>query len=285
MHKPVPVILIGLVLIGSSGTAMAGAVPLPRPAPSTRSAQTSEHSAQKGPRIPRPSVPVGSEAGKKRPADAGVARAAKSAAAVPALVPEEPVVPAVVSPPPAGAVAAPRGAIAFDATRLIERVNGYLTGVQTLMGDFVQVGPDGSRSEGKFYLQKPGRVRFEYDPPSPTELICDGQWLVVRDRKLATQDSYPLSQTPLRFLLADRIDLLRDTNVVGVYADDQFVTVVVEEWHLISGTHRLAMMFGVRDFRLRQWTITDPQGYDTTVTLHNVSSGKKLDPDLFRITY
>ena len=62
--------------------------------------------------------------------------------------------------------------------------------------------------------------------------------MVVRDRKLATQDLYPLSQTPLRFLLADRIDLMRDTNLVGVYADDVFVTVVIEERQIIAGTHR-----------------------------------------------
>ena len=69
-------------------------------------------------------------------------------------------------------------------------------------------------------MQKPGKVRFEYKPPSPIELIADGSSVVVRDRKLATQDLYPLSQTPLRFLLADHIDLLRDTNLVGVYADE-----------------------------------------------------------------
>ena len=111
---------------------------------------------------------------------------------------------------------------AFDANQraLIDRVNVYLMSVQTLVGDFVQVGPDGRRSDGKIYLQKPGRMRFEYNPPSPIELVADGNSLVVRDRKLETQDLYPLSQTPLRFLLADRIDLLRETNVVSVSADD-----------------------------------------------------------------
>jgi hypothetical protein len=69
--------------------------------------------------------------------------------------------------------------------------------VQTLIGDFVQVGPDGRRAEGKIFLQKPGRIRFEYNPPSPIELVADGNSLVVRDRLLATQDLYPLSQTPL----------------------------------------------------------------------------------------
>ena len=157
--------------------------------------------------------------------------------------------------------------------------------IQTLVGNFVQVGPDGSRTDGRFYLQKPGRVRFEYNPPSPIELIADGSSVVVRDRKLATQDVYPLSQTPLRFLLAERIDLLKDTNVVGAYADDTFVTVVIEEKQTFGGTHRLMLMFGARDNQLRQWTITDPQGYDTTVALYNIDSSKKPDPTLFKIDY
>ena len=188
---------------------------------------------------------------------------------------------------PATAAAVGPGGIPFDARQrsIIDRVNAYLTSVQSLVGDFVQVGPDGSRTEGQFYMQKPGRVRFEYDPPSPVELISDGQSLVVRDRKLATQDFYPLSQTPLRFLLADRIDLLRDANLVAVYADDLFVSLVIEERHVIGGTHRLMLMFGAKDFRLRQWTITDPQGYDTTVALYNLDSSRRPDPSLFTINY
>jgi len=149
----------------------------------------------------------------------------------------------------------------------------------------VQVGPDGRKAEGEFYLQKPGRVRFDYNPPSPIELIADGQSVVVRDRKLATQDLYPLSQTPLRFLLADRIDLLRDTNLVGVYADDVFVTVVIEERQIIAGTHRVMIMFGAKDYQLRQWTVTDPQGFDTTVAVYNLGEMRNPDPNMFRIDY
>jgi outer membrane lipoprotein-sorting protein len=198
--------------------------------------------------------------------------------------PVTPAAPPAVGDRPAAAAFAPGG---FDAKQraLIDRVNGYMTSVQSLIGDFVQVGPDGSRTEGKFYMQKPGRVRFEYDPPSPVELISDGQSLAVRDRRLATQDLYLLSQTPLRFLLADRIDLLKDTNVTAVYADDLFVTLVIEERQLLGGTHRLMLMFGAKDFRLRQWTITDPQGYDTTVALYNLDSTKRPDPSLFTINY
>ena len=176
---------------------------------------------------------------------------------------------------------------AFDANQraLIDRINIYLMSVQTLVGDFVQVGPDGRRTDGKIYLQKPGRVRFEYNPPSPIELVSDGNSLVVRDRKLETQDLYPLSQTPLRFLLADRIDLLKETNVVSVGADDTFVSILIEEKQTLGGSHKVLLMFSAKDMQLKQWTITDPQGFDTTVALYNLDPTKKLDPGMFKINY
>jgi outer membrane lipoprotein-sorting protein len=168
---------------------------------------------------------------------------------------------------------------------LVDRVSLYLSTITTLVGNFVQVGPDGRKTEGKFYIQKPGKVRFEYDPPSPIDVIADGSSVVVRDRNLATQDSYPLSQTPLRYLLADRIDLWRETHLVSVGADDKYVTVTIEERQLVIGTNRLMLMFNAKDFQLLQWTVTDPQGYDTTVGVYNLDTNKKPDPSLFRISY
>jgi len=167
----------------------------------------------------------------------------------------------------------------------VDKVSAYLSSIQQLVGDFVQVGPDGSRVKGEFYIQKPGRVRFDYEPPSRIEIIADGQSVVVRDRKLATQDLYPLSQTPLRFLLSDRIDLLKETNVVGVRADDTFVSITIEETQPLVGTSRLMMMVGAKDFKLKQWTITDPQGYDTTVAVSNLDNSKRPDPSMFKIDY
>jgi outer membrane lipoprotein-sorting protein len=172
----------------------------------------------------------------------------------------------------------------LDQGAMVERVSAYLSNMKTLVGDFVQVGPDGRRTEGQFYVQKPGKVRFEYSPPSRVDVIADGQSVVVRDRKRATQDLYPLSQTPLRFLVADRVDLARDTNLVAVGADEQFVTVVIEEQQLV-GTNRLMLKFGAQDCKLRQCTVTDPQGYDTTVAVYNLDASKKLDPALFQINY
>ncbi|GMO34195.1 outer membrane lipoprotein carrier protein LolA [Bradyrhizobium sp. TM233] len=175
----------------------------------------------------------------------------------------------------------------FDANQKAQaaKVSAYLSSLSTLVGNFVQVGPDGSKTQGDFYIQKPGKVRFEYDAPSPIDIVADGSSLVVRDRKLATQDVYPLSQTPLRFLLSDRIDLMKDTNVVNVSADDVFVSVTIEEKQALVGTSRLLLMFGAKDGQLKQWTVTDPQGYDTTIAVYNLDSSKKLDPGMFKIDF
>jgi outer membrane lipoprotein-sorting protein len=179
------------------------------------------------------------------------------------------------------------GQVAFDARQraLLDKVSNYLSSVQTLVGNFVQIGPDGRRLEGTFSIQKPGKVRFQYNPPSPIDIIADGSAVVVRDRSLETTDFYPLSQTPLRYLLADRIDLLKDTDVVSVSADDTFATVVIEETQVMVGTNRLMMMFDAKTLQLKQWTVTDPQGLDTTVAVYNLDTAKKPDPNLFVINY
>jgi outer membrane lipoprotein-sorting protein len=165
------------------------------------------------------------------------------------------------------------------------KVSNYLSSLQTLVGNFVQVGPDGTKTKGDFFIQKPGKVRFEYDAPTPIEIIADGSSLAVRDRNLTTQDIYPLSQTPLRFLLSDRIDLMKDTNVVSVTADELFISVTIEEKQALVGTSRLMLMLGAKDGQLKQWTVTDPQGYDTTVAVYNLDTTKKVDPGLFKIDF
>ncbi|QRG08202.1 outer-membrane lipoprotein carrier protein LolA [Xanthobacter dioxanivorans] len=167
----------------------------------------------------------------------------------------------------------------------IDRVTNYYNSVQALSGNFTQIDPDGSRRTGDFYMQKPGRVRFEYDPPSPVELISNGQSVAVRDRKLNTQDITPLSQTPLRFLLAEQIDLATDPHVTGVFQDDNFVSVVMQEQVPMIGTYRLIILFDTKTSALKQWIVTDPQGYDTQVTLTNAQVNKRPDPKLFVINF
>jgi len=237
------------------------------------------------PTVPAQTVPIPKPAPKGRGglqmSASDPQRAPMTTGATPAALPPNPVIPDPRRNLPANIFAT------FDANQKAQaaRVSSYLSSLQTLVGNFVQVGPDGSKTKGDFYIQKPGKVRFEYDDPSPIAIIADGSSLAVRDRKLATQDIYPLSQTPLRFLLSDRIDLLKDTNVVNVTADDVFISVTIEEKQALIGTSRLMLMVGAKDGQLKQWTVTDPQGYDTTVAVYNLDSSRKVDPGLFKIDF
>jgi outer membrane lipoprotein-sorting protein len=232
------------------------------------------------PPAPAQTVPVPKPAPKTRE-NTPMSASDRAPVAALATKPPEPVIPDPRRNVPANIFAT------FDANQkaLATKVSNYLSSLNTLVGSFVQVGPDGSRSTGDFYIQKPGKVRFEYDAPSTIAMIADGSSLAVRDRKLATQDIYPLSQTPLRYLLSDRIDLMRDTNVVNVTVDDLFISVTIEEKSALIGTSRLMLMIGAKDNQLKQWTVTDPQGYDTTVAVYNLDSSKKPDPALFKIDF
>ena len=175
----------------------------------------------------------------------------------------------------------------FDANQRaqVAKISSYLSGLSTLIGNFVQVAPNGNRTTGEFYMQKPGKVRFAYDPPTADRRRFRRHLDGGARSQAGTQDVYPLSQTPLRYLLSDRIDLLKDTNVVSVTSDDVFITVTIEEKQALIGTSRLMLMIGTKDSQLKQWTVTDPQGYDTTVAVYNLNTQKKPDPDLFRIDF
>ena len=246
--------MAGVAALSVVTSSSAQTVPIPKPAPKARgSVQMSASDAQKSP------MTTGATS----------------------LAPPEPVIPDPRRNVPANIFSS------FDANQKAQaaKVSSYLSSLQTLVGNFVQVGPDGSKTKGDFYIQKPGKVRFEYEAPSPIDIIADGSSLAVRDRKLSTQDIYPLSQTPLRFLLSDRIDLLKDTNVVSVTADDLYISVTIEEKQALIGTSRLMLMIGAKDGQLKQWTVTDPQGYDTTVAVYNLDSSKKIDPSLFKIDF
>ncbi len=197
--------------------------------------------------------------------------------------PQKPQVPAG-KPAPAGRaplVAPPADGMAQRAT--VDRLTTYYNSIQSMTGTFEQTDPDGSRKTGNFYMQKPGRVRFEYADPSPIELIANGRDVAVRDRRLNTQDITPLSQTPLRFLLAERVDLANDPHVKGIFQDDHFITVSMEEMVPMVGTYRLLILFSAKDYALKQWIVTDPQGYDTQVALSNQKPNRPQDPQLFVI--
>ena len=172
-----------------------------------------------------------------------------------------------------------------DAATLLAQANAYFNAMNTLTGSFMQIGADGRRIGGKLTLAKPGRLRFDYDQPSPLEVVADGTSVAVRDRKLATQDLYFIAQTPLKFLLREKIDLARDLSVTDVASDPGGVRISLEDRATLGGTSKIQLFFDPEVKTLSQWRITDPQGYITTVQLSNLQKGKGVDGSVFFINY
>ncbi|WP_293717389.1 outer membrane lipoprotein carrier protein LolA [Stappia sp.] len=183
-----------------------------------------------------------------------------------------------------GVTRAEAAALSSEQQQTLSEVNAYFNSVKTMHGDFIQFGPNGERAEGKFYLARPGRIRFYYNPPSKVDIVADGKSVSVKDRKLATQDIWPLSETPLRFLLAEKINLEKDADVASVSVEPDLVTVVLSDTSTF-GSGRLTLIFDAKSTELKQWTVTDAQGYDTSVAIYNTTVNGPTNPKLFTIDY
>jgi outer membrane lipoprotein-sorting protein len=185
----------------------------------------------------------------------------------------------------AGVIAAAAALPARAATgETLEEINEYFNSIETMKGEFVQFDPSGERTQGRFAIQRPGKVRFFYDRPSTLDIIADGESVAVRDRKLATQDIWPLKRTPLRFLLDNSIDLTADAKVTGVEVEPDLVSVTIEE-NTAFGDGSLTLVFDADTNQLKQWNVVDGKGRETSVSIYNVSTGVDLDPELFEIDY
>jgi len=165
----------------------------------------------------------------------------------------------------------------------VSRADAYLDSARIMTADFVQIGPDGQRSEGQLYVDRPGRMLFHYDAPARLEIVADGRSVAVRDQKLDTQDLYFIAQTPLKFLLKDHVDLAKDTTVKRVTIDENAATIEIEDKATFGGSAEIALVFDPDSFALKQWTVIDAQGFQTVVSLFNVDLTTKPDPDLFHI--
>jgi outer membrane lipoprotein-sorting protein len=185
---------------------------------------------------------------------------------------------------PASGDAALTPFVPMDPAVAVQKANAYFNSATSMVGDFVQISGD-RRSEGKIYVQKPGKLRFEYADPATLDIIADGNTVAVLDRKERSDpEFYFIWQTPLKFLLKDQIDLAKDVSVVDVTSDPDTVTITVEDKLTFGGTSRIKLMFDTAQFQLKQWEVTDPQGNETLVSLFNVDFTDTPDPDLFKIT-
>ena len=164
-----------------------------------------------------------------------------------------------------------------------QQIADHFSRVKTMMGEFVQFGPRGEQTGGKFYIERPGKVRFNYEAPAHFKVTADGRNVVLENTKLKTADAYPLSQTPLKLLLDERIDL-SGGRVRNVKEEADLTTIQLAD-KTAFGSSTITMMFDPKTYELRQWTITDAQGRDTTVMIFNVQEGVRFDPSVFAINY
>lgn len=168
---------------------------------------------------------------------------------------------------------------------IIKRANAYLNRISTMVADFEQFGADGRRTTGRLYVQKPGRLRFEYDRPAVLEIIADGRSVAIRNRRTAKQDMYFIGQTPLKFLLQKTIDLARDVRVLDVETRDDEAMIHIEDSSTFGGTSRIRLFFANDDFTLKRWVVLDAQGFETEVRLTNLDLNTAPPARLFRINY
>ncbi len=164
-----------------------------------------------------------------------------------------------------------------------EEIANQFSSVKTMMGEFVQFGPRGEQTGGKFFIERPGRIRFNYEKPSAYRVVSDGKSVVITNKKLKTADLYPLSKTPLKLLLDEKIDISGD-RVQNVKEEDDLTTITLAD-KTVFGNSTITMMFDPSNNELRQWTIRDAQGKDTTVMIFNVQQDVKFDPKIFKIDY
>jgi outer membrane lipoprotein-sorting protein len=167
---------------------------------------------------------------------------------------------------------------------LIRKVTAYFNQLTEIKGLFVQTGADNKRVRGKFYVQRPGRFRFDYSPPSRLVILSDGQYMAIQDLDLKTDDRVELDRTPFRVLLRKDVDLLRDANILEVKEVDDVIVLALQDKSPDTPGRIKLFLAKTPNLELREWVMTDSQGLDTRVELTEVSKAEALDPALFRAT-
>ncbi len=187
-------------------------------------------------------------------------------------------------PPPGIARTAPRAAVLSDAdAALIQQVQTYLDQVHALKARFLQIAPDGRTSTGTAWLQRPGRMRFAYDPPSPLLLVAGHGQVTFHDSELDQTTNIPVDQTPLGLLLADRLSLSGDVTVTALERGPATVQLTLVRTSTPSDGS-LTLIFANPPLALRGWSVIDAQGRLTRISLGQVVFGGRFDPALFTFT-
>jgi outer membrane lipoprotein-sorting protein len=177
---------------------------------------------------------------------------------------------------------APTPLIGSEQEQAVSRINAYFNGITNMQGRFDQTDPNNKESKGRFYVQRPGKLLFDYSPPSELRILADGYSLAIEDSDLKTVEKYPIKSTPFRLLLGDTVDLGRDARIVGVERQNGTLAVSLED-SKGDAAGRIKLYFDTKpDLQLKEWVITDAQGLTTRVTVKDIVMGRRVAADFFR---
>lgn len=171
--------------------------------------------------------------------------------------------------------------ISAEQAASINAISKFINSFKTMQGEFTQISPKGNLSRGVFFIAKPGKMRFEYAPPNPFLIVSDGKWLTIKNTKKEKGDQFPLSQTPLRLVLGNKVDILKDTHIIDFEEQDGLTSVTLEDKESTLAGGQLTLVYDQNRKALQQWVVIDGKGRRTTVTLENMVAGIETDPKLF----
>ena len=162
----------------------------------------------------------------------------------------------------------------------ISRIERDLNSIKTLEARFIQISTNGGVAEGRVYLSRPGKLRFEYAPPTPILIVSSGLVITYYDHELQQVTETLLKATPVAFLVQEKVALSGDVTVTKIERGRGLLRVTVTETD-DAEDGSITLVYTDKPFALRQWVVVDPQGSSTTITLVNTRTGLKLDPKLF----
>jgi outer membrane lipoprotein-sorting protein len=169
-----------------------------------------------------------------------------------------------------------------DAERqLITEINQHNSAIKTMVGRFLQIDTQGQRIEGTFFLERPGKVLFRYNPPSYEQIVSVGRGFYIVDRKERTQYAYPQDKVPLRQFLESEIDLFK-ANIVAIGQSDDYLSLTLQD-DTPAGIVQVALVFDLESKDLKQWVLTEPSGNQLTFSLFDVEKDVTIPPAFFAI--
>jgi outer membrane lipoprotein-sorting protein len=182
-------------------------------------------------------------------------------------------------------VAASGDGIVLDAKQQesIKQIDAYFNGLGDIKGAFLQTGADSKTMKGKFFMQRPGKFRFEYSPPSRQLIVSNGESLAIQDEDINTEDRVELDKTPFRLLLRKEVNLARDAKIMELQDSDDTIIVALQDKSPDSPGRIRLTMSKKPALQLKEWTTLDAQNLETKVEVSELTKPDKVDPELFVI--